>query len=55
MTMWMRILKKLAEMTEENGKFEYAYGCSVIGTKKRCDVTVTILAKGDVIERNIKI
>ena len=48
-------IKKLAEMTEENGKFEYDYGCSVIVTKKRCDVTVTILAKGDVIERNIKI
>lgn len=48
-------IKKLAEMTEENGKFEYDYGCSVIIAKKRCDVSVTILSKGDIIERNIKI
>lgn len=48
-------IKKLAEMTEENGRFEYYYGCSVIITKNRYDVTVTILSKGDIIERNIKI
>lgn len=48
-------IKKLAEMTEENGKFKYDYGCSVIITKKRCDVTANILAKGAIIKHNIKI
>ena len=48
-------IKKLAEMTEENGRFESDYGCSIIITKNRYDVTATILSKGDIIERNIKI
>lgn len=48
-------IKKLAEMTEENGRFEYDYRCSIIITKNRYDVTATILSKGDIIERNIKI